>query len=60
MDYKYFRCKTCGLLLTDPLISKGACIGHKISPAIRGSLWEWTLIKLGIYETIMGRFINSE
>jgi len=60
MDYKYHRCKTCGLLLTDPMILNGACIGHSVSPAIRGSIWEWFLIKLGIYERVMMRVGKSE
>jgi hypothetical protein len=60
MDYKYFRCKTCGLLLTDRMIRNGSCIGHKVSPAIRGKIWEWILVKLNIYDTVMMRFAKSE
>lgn len=44
---KYFRCRTCDRLLTDRMIRKGACAGHRdIRYATSGSLREWILIKL--------------
>jgi len=48
--YKYFRCITCGRLLTDSLISLGVCAGHKMRYATDCSFMEWLLIKLGIWE----------
>ena len=47
---KWLRCQTCGLLLTDDLINKGICTGHRVQYAHRGAFWEWLFIKLGIYE----------
>lgn len=44
----YFRCFTCGALVSDKLIARGLCAGHKVGPAFRVSLWEWLLCKLGI------------
>jgi hypothetical protein len=56
----YYRCITCGLLLSDRMTRTGLCVGHKLKPAIRGAFWEWTLIKLGIYERIMLHYGKSE
>lgn len=44
----YWRCQTCGRLLTDSMIADGSCAGHHLKPAIRGTFWEWLKIKLGI------------
>jgi hypothetical protein len=49
---KYFRCQTCGILVTDRLINTGICVGHRVQYAHRGAWWEWLTIKLGIYEWI--------
>lgn len=59
MDYKYHRCKTCGIIVTDPMIEEGFCIGHKVSPCVRGNMWEWVFIKLNIYEWFMLKFADG-
>ena len=40
-----FRCHTCGLLLTDRMIRKGECSGHRIQYAIRGTPLEWIILQ---------------
>ena len=47
---EYYRCMTCGLLLTDKIIEQGICAGHKMRLAADGSFFEWLLIKLRLYE----------
>lgn len=44
-DYNVFRCQTCGRLLTDSMIRKGNCEGHKMVYASRGTFTEWVVIK---------------
>lgn len=56
MNYKYYRCQTCGLLITDAMIARKICLGHRVKIAIRGNMWEWFLIKLGLYEWFMLKF----
>lgn len=48
MEPKYLRCITCGNLLTDEMISRGICAGHKVKYAIKVSLWEWIKVKMGL------------
>jgi hypothetical protein len=45
---KYFRCHYDHRIVTDRMISKGACVGHQLSDAHYVSFWEWVLIKLHI------------
>jgi hypothetical protein len=44
---KYLRCE-CGKLLTDRMISKGVCAGHRVKYATKGSFIEWLKIKLNL------------
>lgn len=43
---KYFRCQADHQLVTDKMIRDGKHVGHRLSPASEGSLWEWIKIKL--------------
>ncbi len=48
---KFFRCETCGYLVTDKMIQeKGKCNGHRLRIAFRVSFFEWLLIKLHIIQ----------
>ena len=51
-DPKLYRCITCGRLLSDKIIKLGVCGGHKMRYATEGSLVEWVLLKLHIWERI--------
>lgn len=48
----YYRCKTCGRLLTDSIMELGICAGHQVQYATSGTLFEWILIKLNLWEGI--------
>lgn len=48
---RFLRCD-CGALLTDRIIKLGVCAGHRQRYATQGTLLEWLLIKLGIWETL--------
>lgn len=45
---KFYRCEKCRKLLTDRMIRKGVCSGHKIGYAEEGTIWEWIKIKIGL------------
>jgi hypothetical protein len=47
-DISIFRCRTCGLLLTDRMIRKGICEGHHVGYAHRGTIAEYIAIKFRV------------
>lgn len=48
MEPKYLRCITCEKLLTDEMIARGICAGHRVKYATKVSLWEWIKVKMGL------------
>lgn len=56
-DAMLFRCQTCGTLLTDAMCKEGFCVGHRVKLAIRGTFFEWLLLKVGLYEAYSRRFL---
>ena len=48
----YYRCQSCGRLLTDRIMSLGICAGHRITYATSGTFFEWLLINFNLWEVI--------
>ena len=47
-DGKFFRCQFCNKLVTDRMLQKGQCAGHRLKVAGYATFWEWLMVKIGI------------